>query len=257
MPAYTKDNINYIDTKEKDYLICKGPKDKSVVNFVLDKNTRLIDKSAFKKCNIDSIIIPENLDYIDTFAFEKANITELLFSKKVTIKDFAFHEAVINNIFLNIKEIPKNCFLCATIKNIKLKNTVSIDSSAFEYAKIGSIEFPDTLTCISSSAFSNACFEKNILSLPESIKEIREDAFSGVKGIDRIILPNNLTYLSPNFLKAESCTKHIKIICNEETVKRFPFLESLNIEITSIDYLLKTNKSFKEINAAFNKTQER
>ena len=257
MPAYTKNNINYIDTKEKDYLICKGPKDKSITNFILDENTKLIDEKAFKKCNIDSIIIPKNLDYIGSFAFEKANIIELLFSKEVAIKDFAFHEAVINNIFLNVKEIPKNCFLCATIKNIKLKNTVSINSSAFEYAKIGNIEFPDTLTCISSSAFSNAYFEKNILPLPESIKEIHKNAFSDVKGIDRIILPNNLTYLSPIFLRINDRTKRIKIICNEETVKRFPFLEDFNIEITSIDYLLKANKSFKEINAAFNKMQER
>ena len=248
-----KNNLVYISYDEFKTLTCREVIDKKLVDFVLDERTKAIGQRSFKHQNINSIIVPKNLEMILDFAFFNANIVEILIPNDVLLGHSCFQCSVINNIFLNTTSVSEKCFESATVKNIKLKNTKTIDIESFCRAEITKIIFPDTLEIIKKNAFSCAAFRENVLELPKNLKTIEANAFSNVSGLKKIILPENLEYLSPSFLDS----KKVKIVCDEETISRFPFLTLMNTEIIGIDYFLKQHMTFKEINAAYNRAQER
>ena len=247
-----KDNLVYTSFDELKTLTCREVIDKKMTDFVLDERTKAIDRRCFKRQNINSIAIPKNLAMILDFAFFEANIVELLVPENVYLRYSVFEYSIINNIFLNTNEVPKNAFANATIKNIKLKNTKKLASHSFRSAEITKITLPDTLEIIDEKAFERVTFKDETLTLPSSLKEIKSDAFAGTN-LKRIVLPKNLEYLSSSFINS----KNTVIVCDEETVERFPFLKAMKTEIISIDYFLKQHMSFKEINKAYKKLQER
>lgn len=74
-----------------------------------------------------------------------------------------------------------------------LDSTTIIDSGAFSFCEIESIELPDNITTINSDAFWGSKIQSIVL--PGSIKQIGDNAFRACKNLEHIEFPNSIEEL--------------------------------------------------------------
>lgn len=178
--------------------------------------------------SLEKISIPEEVTSIGTGAFEGCQTLSA-----ITLPEGIIH--LENKVFSNctellsltlpakIKSIGNGTFSgCSKLENITLPASLeSIGSNAFERCGFKSIAFPEAITKIEDSAFSN-CADMGIISFPKNSSSdlfIGSKAFYGCNALQHIFIPANV--ISIGNMAFSSCIK----------------LESFEIDISNKNYV--------------------
>lgn len=242
---------------------------KLITQMCIPEGITKIGKSCFSDIlNLEKIVLPESLLVIDSSAFESCDdLKEVVFNKNLEIIfDSAFLYTSLENVVLpeNLKYIGKNSF--AYIKNLKSveflgKDTI-IESRAFMGDfKLKNIKLPENLKTIKLNTFFN-CASLEEITL-KNVKEIQSHAFFNNINLKKIVFPSTLTYFHPNFLDINNAylpsasefgkntytDKKVEIInMSDIDSENFSANPRIILKNCSLDVLIETGKSFKEIN---------
>ncbi len=250
------DNLIFQD---KDKKIVAGIKNNKISKIDIPEGVIGIASNAFKNSNIKEVSFPDSLEYIDCYAFSNCKLEDVYIKNKTKLDVYAFFGcSSLKSIYINSETIPQYCFenFYSKYMNITLKNTKEIMCHAFALTRIENINWPDSLKMIDKYAFVNAKFENTKLFLPEGLEEIKNCAFSETNLTD-IYLPKSIvnidtTLLSDNFIVhmyEETYKKFTKFF---DVISGFVDLERIQIiEEPTLDTLISSGKSFKEINNIF------
>ncbi|BFL77037.1 leucine-rich repeat protein [Finegoldia magna] len=141
----------------------------------------------FKQLDIESVEIPEGYTYIGQDAFEEnSNIKSVNLPKTITkISDYAFAHLSLKTIKLpdNLEFLGEQVFFDNQIegKLILPKNLTNLGERSFKSNQITELEFNcEKLKIIKEQAFQDNKIKQ--VKLPDSVKKIEIDAFSGNSG---------------------------------------------------------------------------
>ena len=155
-----------------------------------------------------NLIIPKTVNYIAGFAFENCtNLTGITIPNTVhTIWNDAFNgcsgltgELVIPD---SVKEIEARAFEgCSGITSLVIgSGLLTYGLTAYDIFKdctsLASITFPSNLKQIGPGCFENCISLTGQLTIPDSVTEISNYAFSGCTGITSVVIGSGLTRLS-------------------------------------------------------------
>ena len=172
-----------------------------ITSVVIPEGVTDVGYGAFFMCmKLAKISLPDTLEKVDTFAFDTFIATEF-------------------------DKIP------ASIQ--------WIGESAFEKAKITTLDLPEGLTHIGNKAFFNAGVES--LSLPESVTEYGDYIFYGCQNLSYVELPDNMTELPMGIFWNCTALKRISLPSGLKKIGNAAFygsgLEKITIpaSVTEID----------------------
>ena len=210
------------------------------VNVVIPKKATAIGENAFKNNKVvESVTITENVTEIGDGAFYGAgNITEIIFEgdNVSVIGAHAFRGTSIVSIDLpeKLKVISAHMFMgCSKLKEITIPSNVtelgywsfygcsSLSSVTIETTQIGrtgcsdyvfygcsisNVVWPENITYIPAKIFNNAGFVSGAsVTIPASVTEIGDSAFSGAGNITEIIFAgDNVSVIGAHAFRATS-----------------------------------------------------
>lgn len=176
----------------------------SLTSVTLNSTLKRIESSTFSQCSsLTEVKFEENcqITYIDEWAFAYcSSLKTFEMPDKVSdLSEWAFYETPIETLKisaaitrLTADHLPSSESLKTVTfgNNSKLK---VIESSAFyDYKKLESISFPNSLTTIEESAFSG-CTALSSVILPPNVKTIGYDAFGGCSNLKHLEIPTSVT----------------------------------------------------------------
>lgn len=172
-------------------------------NIRFGNNITTISSYALFWClSLSSIVLPNNITSIDTnsIAYCRSLANIVLPTSVTKVNDYCFYYCYsLANIVLpsNITSIGRYSFTnCYSLTNIMLPNNItSIGSNAFYYCySLTNMRMPKSLSSIKSNAFYTcSSVTKYDFSQKTTVVSLSAtDAFSGINGICKIIVPDNL-----------------------------------------------------------------
>ncbi len=184
---------------------------------------------------------------------QKVNFSfKMLFSldlgvNKIAARAFISNLKVVEIDFNNvITEIGSQAFWnCRNLSTIDLTGVVTIGSQAFATCdeafkginKLKSLSFAEGVEYIGLRAFSYQAYAGiEELILPDSLKTIEENAFSGYQNLKTIKLPANLTYLGDYAFSSAEAITTITF-----TSKQMTYIGGRIIDDTSVYYQTASN----------------
>jgi hypothetical protein len=117
----------------------------------------IIEKKAFKCCELDNIAFPPTIEHIEQEAFSKNHLTELVLSAVFSLATAAFYKNHIKRLVLpqGLESIGDFCFYGNCIENLELPDTLhSIGVLAFGENPIKAITIGPNVTLPIGHAFS-------------------------------------------------------------------------------------------------------
>ena len=173
---------------------------KSLSSINLSTNLEKIGTDAFMYCeSLKEITIPASITEIDYYPFERTGLQTIKFAQGTT-------------------KIPKYiCERAEYLENVVLPNTVKeIGMGAFRDTKIKTIDIPDSVEFIDTSAFAG-CTDLTSVELPSSLTKLGGTVFSGCNSLKYVKIPASLKecggYLTsgsgPEKVEFEEGTKEI------------------------------------------------
>ncbi|MCM1377492.1 MAG: leucine-rich repeat protein [Clostridium sp.] len=160
---------------------------------------------AFGNCYVlKEAIVPEGCLTLGRGAFDSCRGLETLdIRAKVTEIPQSFHNSYNSNKISGAKVIK----LPSTLK--------TIGGDAFRYTRISTIELPEGLERIESSAFKG-CLNLTEITLPENLKYIGNSCFSECKAIKEITIPGSVAFEEGQYTNVfEKCTSLNKVVFEE------------------------------------------
>ena len=168
------------------------------------KDVTQIESMAFwrgKGAAVTSVMMPDTITEIRGQAFaECSELTTVRLSQNLkTINGAAFEKCEkLSNIVLpdSLTKIGTRAFInCKSLKHINIPAQALSEYSweSFCYAGLETIEFADGVTMIPESAFLGTQIKE--LVIPDSVKEIRWQAFAGCENLKKITLPEGVEIL--------------------------------------------------------------
>ena len=152
----------------------------SLISIVIPNSVTNIYDSAFCDCySLKNIVIPNNVRRINSYTFQNC---------------YSLTSIIIPNSVTNINE---NAFqYCYSLTSVVISNNVtSIGEYAFYYCySLTSVIIPNSVTRINSYAFQN-CYSLTKYDFSQCtavLKLSNTNAFSGINGICKIIVPDSL-----------------------------------------------------------------
>ena len=262
-------NIDFIP--EKMFKDCKFVEE---IQFL--KNTKTVNEQAFKNCKNLKKVTWNDIEVIKREAFAYCHILNLTIDYPMKkIEHFAFSDMddikkleIKINIKLDkafVNTCPSELYICDAVKKIpmffcELNSAKSIripekltflGSHFYSHTKLPEIVFPVTQTVEEFMFFYSKATK---ITIPEGVKEIKDNAFNQCKKLKELYLPSTLKKMGKNcFL---SCNEDIEVFFNgsEEKFKSlFKNAEDIpkNVNYFSVDDFLNKGKTFKEINKLF------
>lgn len=159
---------------------------RGITSVVIPEGVTDIGYSAFFMCGaLAKVSLPDTVEKVDTYAFNTFVATEL------------------NKIPANIQWIGE---------------------SAFQKAKIATLDLPEGLTHIGNKAFYGSSVES--LSLPESVTEYGDYIFYGCSNLSYVELPDNMTELPKGIFWSCTSLKRISLPSGLEKIGNAAFYGS-------------------------------
>ncbi|MGN0613483.1 MAG: leucine-rich repeat protein [Porcipelethomonas sp.] len=225
--------LSRFTVKEGTIGICeKAFYNKNITEVILPESLEVIDEEAFLYSSLKKLDIPGNLRQISERAFYGTNI------EKITVDEDNKHFFVQDNILYDIgkteiqfisnniisceipdtvTEIPEKAFAFNKVLNhVKLPAALKIiNDSAFKGCEsLAEINLPDGLEEIGRNAFDLSGLTE--VTIPSSTEKIGAGAFFGCTSLDRLIIGEGTTGLSPELVEYEvfydpgGCVKEFK-----------------------------------------------
>ena len=246
----SKDAKNSYFSNFKNLEICCIEKATNIPDFYFISCTtkKYIFKSPIKSIGYGAFALNKNLENIEipSSVVEMAPIT---FQNCTSLKSA--------KIDANVSALPIACFSgCEKLESVTLSGDIkSILREAFSNCiSLKEVTLSKNLKIISGNAFEG-CTSLEKIDLPESVEIIMGAAFRNCKNLKEITLPKNLRGLTNT---AFSGCKNLTINCTATQANMFKKQlqnRELNI-IYSIDELLESGKSLKEINTCITTQEE-
>lgn len=205
---------------------------------IFPEGLKVIGQSAFNFVdNLKYINIPTSLQRIERSAFE--NCWLLKTNPLVFPEGF---EKLEERAFMNCSELKGSVVLPSTIKEI--------GALAFYLSKITSINFPEGLEEIGNKAFFDCRFKEVVISNPNIIWS-GESQFGWNLKLEKISLPEEMTYIPPRFLEFCIELKDFRIPSDVKVIKSGAFNECYNLQKLELPAGLEEieDQAFSECNA--------
>ncbi len=239
----TYNNLKY----SENFTVCHGLSDDvwDAEKIVLHPNTKVIKQKAFCGTSVKSVEFNKNLELIEDQAFRATKLENLTINSNVKIFDSPFEcNENLKNVIINAIEIPNHCFNGCTIKNLVINSKI-IGVGAFHHCSIDKISFLGATEIIARFAFQYTDFGIDKIELPNNLKLIGQMAFANTN-LSCVKIPDSVEEIG---YRIANTTDKTKILVSEKIYNKFKEnLDTTNVEVCSIDYLLNSGKSFKEIN---------
>lgn len=190
---------------------------------VFGKNINTIGPSAFYGCEkLDTLNLTESIKKIDSYAFGNCKALKFLNINNCTPE---LGYAVFSNSLKNLEKITvsdSNPAYC--IENDILFNKDKTTLILYPAKKTGAkYTVPSTVTEISEKAFSHSANLSSI-TLPSKLKKIGNNAFYGIKNITNITIPKNITVIPNKAFASCSNLSKVTIHANKAiTINKFAF----------------------------------
>lgn len=192
-------------------------------NISLPSTIRYIEDGAFSQCySLREIIIPNGVDTLENGLFSFCNNLE-----KVVIPDSII--SICDNVFWNcaklktitlpenVKEIKRNPFRGSGINEIICRSPFFV----YENGLLMTADRKELIACLTS---------KKYISVPSTIRVIRDDAFNGCKNIELIFLPEGLTNIMDSAISDCSSLVELTIPSSVRAIHRSFLAECTNIK---------------------------
>lgn len=147
-----------------------------------------------------------------------------------TIGSYAFNGTYVVTIVMpnTITEVQSYAFKSSTVANVTFSNKLKyIRDEAFNCTKLAKVELYEGLESIGDGAFSGNYEarkrEINTLILPNSLKEIGENAFSYQDNLTEVDLPNNLEVLEDKVFYGCSSLATVKLPDGLKSIGSYAF----------------------------------
>ena len=256
---WQKDGVEYFcDDIETSVAIKAHLIDMSIIDVVLDKDTRIIEAQGFSETNIKSVIMPNNLKKIEAEAFYYCpRLLNIEFNEKLEfIGNHAFWgcDGITNLILPNsVLDISEGAFMkCHNLKDAVLSDNLQVIgfSSFLCCENLEKVIIGKNTKVISQAAFAECIKLKNVV-LPEELKEIQWRAFENCNSLEEIAIPNSVEIIEDPFTDCENLKA---IYISKETLDKNPAFEKeyknkiIIKEDMDLDKLINMGKTFKEIN---------
>lgn len=195
-----------------------------------------IGTEAFQNCKkVKSIDIPDSIVEIGNCAFEKCiSLENINLSSKIRIGDGAFSgctKFADENGFVIIRNVLHSCKTEKEAITIP-SNITSICTDAFsECVNLTSIVIPDGMTKIGGLS---RCRKLKTISIPNSVTEIKEQAFRGCISLKDIILPNSVTKIGRESFRGCVDLENISIPNNVAEIGSGAFFQCKSLKSISI-----------------------
>lgn len=198
--SYTKSSIVRIEIPKGTTTVSSALSNESsacpnLVSVEIPYGVTTISSKAFRSSNIsNAIVIPDSCTEIGSYSFKGSSIISVVIPSSVTtFGTDSFSECQsLADIYCKCKSIPTKAFYNDdNITSIRLENTVTIGENAFcnpsgGILGITSLELPDTLTTISSYAFTRT--QITTLVLPASLTTIGNSTFIGSTTLESVVV---------------------------------------------------------------------
>ena len=181
-----------------------------------------IESSAFcHAVKLSSITFPDSIQHIGENAFLDTNCIDgrgAYYIGRVLYRYFA--ESSNPMVGLKVKD-----------------GTVEIASRAFDNVNLVTIDLPNSLKRIGSSAFSH-CENLPSIDLPESIESIEGSAFSS-SGITQIVIPNSVTQFEASVFSGCSRLEYVALSNQTTSIPYGTFYECSNLKNVIIPHSIE------------------
>ncbi len=250
--VYIEDSVTEIPKRAFNYA-------KKLKTIRMGSNVKIIGDTAFQDCELLSEIeIPDGAEYIgSSFMFTALSEVKLpnsltavsayAFDSKVRVtyrgKTYSARDSEFINLFykdnvLIYKNVAVDCF--GDAENVSVPDgVVEIGDYAFSsQQKIAKITLPQSVKVIRDGAF-NRCKSLNDINIPEGVEEIGVFAFSGCMSLKKLALPDSLKIL------------------DDRAFDNFGIPDGEELNDCEITYMGKTYNSLKdlaELNSLFDNT---
>lgn len=204
------------------------------VNGQIFKVTSIEDKAFYNCVNLISVAISSNIVTIGISAFQNCNeLTSITVDNGNLVYDSRYNcNAII--------ETETNTLLIGCKASTIPYSVQAIGARAFQNCiDLKTVSIPSTVTYIGGSAFAYSGLVS--INIPNSVKYIMSDAFSGCKCLTSISLPNSISSIDQNLFQYCSSLTSVEIPNSVKSIDSYAFsgcnqLESLEIpnSVTSI-----------------------
>ena len=204
--------------------------------FNLPANLESIGNNAFYYCYTLSgdVVIPESVTQIGGWAFTGCqNITSIVLPeglKRIETATFTSCQYLDSVHFpTSIEYIGDYAFQSCGFKEITLPEGVSFGTAVFmSNQKLTKVTFPENLTKIEKSMFSNCSSLKEIV-IPEGVKSIEYGAFSSCISLTDITLPVGVEIIGENAFTRCSSLASIDIPNTVTTIGIMAFMDCTSL----------------------------
>ena len=147
------------------------------------ENLKVIEPMAFAKCfRLGEINFPNSITEISHYAFHNCGLGGYISLPKSlkTIGKAAFRVCALTSVDFpdNLETIGDEAFYSTRLENVTIPKVKTIGSEAFKYCtEVDSVKIFAGLEIIGEHAFER-CTSLKLLVLPETLKEVKEYAFS-------------------------------------------------------------------------------
>ena len=139
----------------------------TLTSFTIPTGTDSIRFNAFYRSSLTSVTIPNTVQYIGSWAFAHSPLASVTIPSNTRIGQYVFYN-------------------CTNLATAVFGSGTTFGNYAFNgCTALNGIEFPETLTSISSSAFAG-CTSLTEITIPANVSSIGSDAFKNCSGLTKI-----------------------------------------------------------------------